>query len=75
MIRHIVIAAAQAIAPVAVIYVAAAIWLLYQHGWAYADSAAFRQTMGADFKYAVAGALLLLLVIICYRVTRRTLDS
>ncbi len=75
MIRHVVIAALQAIAPVIVVYVAAAAWLLYEHGWAYAGSDAFHRTMGVDFKYAVAGALLLLLVVLCYRLTRQTLDS
>ena len=75
MLRHIVIVAVQAIAPVIIIYFAAAGWMIHEHGWAYADSTAFHGVMDENLKYAVTAAILLLLVIVCYRVTRRTLDS
>ena len=74
MFRHVFIAALQAIVPVIVIFTAVAGWLIHEHGWAYIESDAFHQTMGMDFRYAIAAAVLLIVVIICYRVTRRTLD-
>ncbi len=75
MLKHIAVAFLQAIVPVVLVLVAVALWLIREHGWAYVESDAFHQVMSMDFRYAVAATVLLLLVIICYRVTRRTLDT
>ncbi len=75
MLRHAVIVVIQAITPVAIIYFAAAGWMIREHGWAFAESDAFHHVMDENLKYAITAAILLLLVIVCYRVTRRTLDN
>lgn len=74
MLRHIVIVTVQVLTPVVLALAMVVGWLIHVHGWAYLDSDEFHATMATDFKYAIAAAVLLLVVVVCYRVTRRTLD-
>ena len=74
MIKHFLIACLQVAILIAVAFLVVIGFMLHAHGWAYLDTAGFRTAIGQDVKYAIAAGVLLIVVVICYRVTRRTLD-
>ncbi|MEI9905553.1 MAG: hypothetical protein WDN06_17605 [Asticcacaulis sp.] len=74
MFRHLAIVTLQVLTPIILVFLTVVGWRIHLHGWAYLDSDDFHAAMVTDIKYAIAGAVLLLVVVICYRVTRRTLD-
>lgn len=61
------------VAAIAIIMVALLAYDFYKHGVAYAGSPMFDQDVDFDGRIALTGAVIILLVDICYGATRRTL--
>ncbi len=71
--RRLLIWIIEFIAALAVIMVALLAYDFYKHGVPYAGTSMFNQDLDYDGRIALTGAVIIVLVDVCYVATRRTL--